>query len=149
MRGTSPVKNTATKIKLHHVPIYDCRIVFGVYDKRDEINDALGPWLGDVDVKNNIGTTFNRGRTFAIVLERRELCHELIAHEVFHATHRIMEGIGMSRMHPTGHEPYAYLCGYLTQLMYQDLKLWRERVSTTNTFDPNQRDFTRKKRKRK
>jgi hypothetical protein len=56
--------------------------------------------------------------TFGIFFEPASLNRKIIAHEVFHLTHRIMEWIGdtFSEDH---HEPAAYLCGYLTERVYE------------------------------
>lgn len=67
------------------------------------------------------------GFRVGLFFEREELCHDLIAHEVFHATHRILERSGVAfGLH--NHEPFAHVCGWLTGLVYGELARMGERV---------------------
>jgi hypothetical protein len=65
---------------------------------------------------------------FGMILERRSISHGLIAHEAFHATHRIMEYIG-DKFDKKHHEPYAYLNEHLTTRIYANLKEWKIKVT--------------------
>ena len=58
-----------------------------------------------------------------IILDTKGLNHGIIAHEVFHATHRAMQTSGdtFSEEH---HEPYTHLCGFITDMVYAYLKKW-------------------------
>lgn len=49
--------------------------------------------------------------------------HSTIAHEVFHATCRILEMCDI-RLDPDHHEPYAYLNGHLSYLTHKCLHDW-------------------------
>lgn len=62
------------------------------------------------------------GRNFCILLNYEEICYDTIAHEVFHATVRIMEWVCCKM--GKNHEAHAYLNGYITKLIYRDLKDW-------------------------
>jgi hypothetical protein len=62
--------------------------------------------------------------TVSLMLRRETLTHNMIAHEIFHATHHIMEHIE-HHLTAADHEPHAYLCGYLTKLVYACLKKHR------------------------
>lgn len=51
----------------------------------------------------------------------KEICHDHIAHEIFHAATFIMERIGMEFIVMKSDEAYAYLIGYLTKKVYEIL----------------------------
>jgi hypothetical protein len=119
--------------KLHHVPIYDLRLLVGVYHKPEAINARLRPMFGEIDVGVNIASCLWRNANFGLVFQRDELCHEVIGHEVFHATHRMLRYIG-AKFKRGSNEPHAYLCGYLTQLVYSDMSAWGETVLPMNGF---------------
>jgi len=63
-----------------------------------------------------------QGRTFGLFLEpaaaRRP---EIVAHEIFHLTHRILEKSNMN-FDSGHHEMGAYLCEYLTKNIFARLK---------------------------
>lgn len=63
----------------------------------------------------------------AVFFDRVDLGHDVIAHEIFHATHRLLDYAGVKH-DEDHHEAHAHLCGSLTRLVYQDLKLWGERI---------------------
>jgi hypothetical protein len=95
---------------------------------REGLNRTLGKPPGDCEVSHCVGlTSRGRGRAVAIFLLDSYLGHGLIAHELFHATHSIMEFLE-SQYIPETHEPYSALCEYLTKLVYADLKRWGARV---------------------
>src|SRR5690606_31309315 len=60
----------------------------------------------------------------AIFIDRQYVNHRTISHELFHATHRILDNLP-HEFSPNGHEPFAYLNGYLAELVYGDLRRWR------------------------
>lgn len=62
-----------------------------------------------------------------ILFDRSNVTHEIIAHEIFHATHRILDwvGIEVTKKH---HESAAHLNGHLNKLVYQDMKRWKIKV---------------------
>ena len=70
------------------------------------------------------------GQNFGIILVRNQISYDLIAHEVFHAVHRMMEFIGHG-LHKDYDEPHAYLCGYLTMMIHRQLKEWKVKVKLT------------------
>lgn len=82
------------------------------------------------DDHNWTGLCAYNGFRIGLFFERAELCHDLIAHEIFHAAHRILERNGvLFGLH--NHEPFALLCGWLTGLVYAELSKMRERVLLT------------------
>lgn len=68
-----------------------------------------------------------KGSNVAIFFNRKQLRHSDISHEIFHATHFIMELIGEDFSY-NHHEPAAYLNGYLTKEVYRALGRWRVKV---------------------
>lgn len=85
-----------------------------------------------VNDNNWTGLCACHGFRIGLFFEREELCHDLIAHEVFHATHRVLERAGVAfGIH--NHEPFAHLNGWLTGLVYRDLGLMREKVRANYT----------------
>lgn len=84
--------------------------------------------LGDTDdCKGCAGMCDYYKNKFIVFFDRGWLSPALIAHEVFHATHRMLEwaGVGLGKQHAEAH---AHLCGHLTQLVYDDLKSWKVRI---------------------
>lgn len=122
------------KVALHHLQIYNFRLVVGVYDSEPRMCKLVHPWVGDITLKGFAGSVAYQGRSLCILLHRPSLCHEVIAHECFHATHRIMEWCG-ARMHKKEHEAHAHLCGAISEIVYCDLKQWGCRIKTKSDFD--------------
>lgn len=52
----------------------------------------------------------------------KDIRHDHIAHEIFHAVTFIMERIGMEFIIMKSDEAYAYLIGYITKKVYEILK---------------------------
>lgn len=65
---------------------------------------------------------FRSGR-FWIFLDEKKISVPLIAHEVFHCTHRVMAFVG-SEFHVSHQEPYAYLCEWIT---HRVLEVWEQK----------------------
>lgn len=81
----------------------------------------LGPWSGG----NIPGMhSYDEKGKFFLFLNIACLDHNLIAHEVLHMTHRTLEYCG-HEISSRNHEPHAFVCGYITQVVYQSLKKWR------------------------
>lgn len=59
----------------------------------------------------------SRGHTFGLFFNRKALCMEKLAHEVFHLTHRILEWASCN-FDPNHHEQGALLHGYLMDLVW-------------------------------
>jgi hypothetical protein len=120
---------------MHHKPVEH------VHNFRLPIFDAANIWiiatddiqasrraregvLGSIDSSQYTGLCSwdNRGKFF-LFFTIKCLDHSLIAHEVFHLTHRILEYCEAS-YHPQHSEAHAHLCGWLTNVVYQDLARW-------------------------
>jgi hypothetical protein len=111
----------------HHIPIYDCRVWFILTSDMAATRGRYDHLFGEYDASGSMGLVSVVGGRVAIFIEDKCLSHHLIAHEVFHAIHRVMEFVG-NQISPTSQEPYAALCEYLTKLVYADLKRWGVRV---------------------
>jgi len=74
------------------------------------------------------------GRHFAIFLKPEALVHEIIAHEVFHMTHRICDFVG-GNFDSSHHEHTALLCGHLSNWVYETLDKWKLKVKA-ETYIP-------------
>jgi len=112
----------------HHIPIYDFKfwvvVTSDMEKSRAGFNRILGRDAGDCEVGHCVGlTSRGEGRVLAMFLDADYLDHGLIAHEVFHATHSIMEFLESVYADAT-QEPYSALCEYLTKLVYKDLRKW-------------------------
>jgi hypothetical protein len=122
-----------TNLKLHHIPIYDLRLLIGVTDNPKEMKKRLGKNFESMDLEDLNGLCSHSGSNFALMFNTYDLCHELIAHEVMHCTHRMMEFCN-NQITKQSHEPHCYLQGYITGLVYQDMRKWRIKVNTVTNF---------------
>jgi hypothetical protein len=64
------------------------------------------------------------GSRCSLLLRRPGLKKGTVAHEVFHATHRVLESVGIS-VDENNHEAAAYLNEYITALVNEQLKQWK------------------------
>lgn len=113
-------EKTTINIAFHRIPIYDLRFWVGVSDKPVELRAKFDWAFGKRDNSDFSGTCEYHRSKFAVLFDAYDLSHELIAHEVFHVTHRMLE-FNAVNFGENNHEPFAYLNGYLTQLVYVDL----------------------------
>lgn len=129
MKQLPPPKESCASF---NVPIYDVAFHVIVTDDITRSRLKRTGWLGEATLGFEAGSGlcsyhFHR---FAFFAERRYLCHDLIAHELFHLTHRILERAG-AKFGEEHHEPAAYLCGWLTARVYRELRRLRERVNAS------------------
>lgn len=96
------------------VPIYDAD-VWIVVDKdlkaaRKKFEHLFGPTDGEVD-----GLCCRSGQgVFGLFFKPSTCTREVMSHEIFHLTHRILEWASI-KWKPSHHETGALLCGYLTE----------------------------------
>jgi len=118
------------KSRYHQIPIYDVGLTVVVtesivktlssgelkktFDEYDGIGDPSGLFC------------YNHSQ-FCIMLDRKFLSHDVICHEIFHATIRIAtwNSVKVGKNH---HEAAAYLNGYISKLVFDDLKRWKLKV---------------------
>lgn len=86
---------------------------FGTHDEPDDASEAL---------------TFVTWPHGGIFLPRNgKLSHGIIGHEVMHLTNFLMSRVGATPdLHNT--EPHCYLCQWITDHVYRQLRAWRVRV---------------------
>lgn len=94
-----------------------------VRESRKKRSDIFGP-IEDVEYMGLF--SFDERGKFAIFLRRGEANHELIAHELFHATVRMLEYCGVGMPFKGGHETHAYVNGFLHETVYAKLREWGE-----------------------
>ena len=106
-----------------HIPFYDS--YFEVVVSRDiarSVKAKKRGYLGEQDVTGEYSALHcYSGGSFTIFFSYKDLNHNTIAHEIFHATMRMAERTGMV-FGPDNHEPFAYLQGYLAQTAYSFFK---------------------------
>ena len=118
------------KTKIHPIPIYDMRLEFCVTPDMimSQKNKERSKRLGGGPISDYEGLCwFSERREIAVLITDKHLTHELIAHETLHATCQILRYVGVS-YDPENQEAFSYLCGYITNLIYKDLKRWGLKV---------------------
>lgn len=96
------------------IPLYDAVVWVVVADdlgkERERWELLFGP-APDCDNYQAL-CSYGPGHTFALFFERKSVSLKIIAHEVFHLTHRIMDWAG-ANFDARHHEQGALLHGYL------------------------------------
>lgn len=67
------------------------------------------------------GLTLANRRNVVVIFKRSNLSYNLVAHEVFHATHCALQ-LCSAKFNEDDHEPFAYMNGWLHQWVYSVLK---------------------------
>ncbi len=106
------------------IPLYRSKLKLVVTDNvrvaRNNYSDAFGPYdAGHCDAI----VSWNRRNQFLLIFDRRKITHGIIAHEIFHLTHNIMEFIG-HELTNDAHEPHAYLCQEIAERVYGAMERW-------------------------
>ena len=112
------------------IPFYDSyfEIVVSPDIAKSASRKSRQAYLGEQDVEGEYSAlNCYLGGNFSIFFTYKDLNHNTIAHEIFHATMRMAERTGVE-FKPDNHEPFAYLQGYLAQVTYSFLKKHRIRV---------------------
>jgi hypothetical protein len=90
-----------------------------------ERNLVMDDSWGQIDCR---GMMVYKDWWFVVMLNRNSgLTHEIIAHEIFHATHHMLSHCEL-KFRPKDHEAFAFTNGHLTKLVYAQLKKWKIRV---------------------
>lgn len=126
MKKVPPPKESCAQFG---IPIYDVAFFLVVTDDLLRSRLRRSGWLGVVSPgwEAGSGLCSFHGHRFALFAQRRYLCHDLIAHEVFHLTHRILESSSVP-FKEDNHEVFAYLNGWLSEKVYGELRRLGERV---------------------
>ena len=85
-------------------------------DRREEMNTG--------EPSDCRGCCEYSGARIIVYFGTNDLEYSLIAHELFHATARIMQWCGV-KYDADYHEAFAFLNGYLTELTYRQLIKWK------------------------
>lgn len=102
-----------------NVPIYDVDVIIVV--TRDIPREHRREFDSEIE-DTHIACVGYSGRKFALFLEPAALARpEIIAHEIFHLTHRILE-LCEANFDSTHHEQGAYLCEYLHKMVARKLR---------------------------
>jgi hypothetical protein len=111
----------------HYIPVFDVYVEIVVCSSVSRAHNTLtrqkrltGVWTDD----EVWGLCCNSGENIAIFLHRNHLSHDLIAHEVMHAVHAILETTSIAFGPNCDDEVSALLCGYVTKLVYKNLQQW-------------------------
>ncbi len=114
------------------LPIFDpCNVWLVVTDSVGLSRAKRERLLGKSDGLDYSGLmSYDSKGKFFIFLRMDAVSHDIIAHEVFHATVRMLEHCCHAVHFDRDHEPHAYLCGFLTKLVYRDLKRWGVKIKT-------------------
>lgn len=108
--------------KIYTIPIYDCTLFVIVTKKMAQARNGFASLFGKFDATGLQGLSSydNRG-TFAMFFEGDAAQDiSIVAHEVFHTTHRILEWATVKH-DKDNHESGALLCGYLMKLVMEAL----------------------------
>lgn len=116
------------------VPIYDVKFFIVVGDSVDQARKKFNSIFGDY--KSDGGQTAaicsRRGENFGIFFEKGNCTPDIVFHELFHSTHRILEWTG-AEMDARHHEHAALLHGWLCKqtldFIELDLRKSRKNVS--------------------
>lgn len=114
--------------KAHHkIPLYYVDFTLVITGDIQRAHNRHKKILGEYEESGDTALSSCAGSDFFVFLQFGRVCHGHIAHEIFHATHRILEWCAHD-FSPKCHEPSAYLCEYLTKLVYADLAKWKLRI---------------------
>lgn len=127
-------KSKDLTIQLFEIPIYDSRICFIRYENNKGYEKAVD-WLEKIGLKDETyrtddyryayGFTDKQKTKYGIVhfvfmnnaKEYKDAYKNTLAHENFHLVHNICKHHGIDFLEDNANEPYAYLTGYLFQLL--------------------------------
>lgn len=119
-------KERSVKIK---VPLYGetLELVITSNMLKSQLSKSRRKRLGNWNPIDAAGLMCWRDFNFSIIMDIKYLSHTVIAHEIFHATHRILQYNGI-KFRIEEHEAFAHLNGCLTELVYKQLNKWKIRI---------------------
>lgn len=108
------------------VPIYDAEVALVISDSvpkaREKMTDIFGP--GPTEHNYDGLVSHSGGHRFGLFLNRKTMTTKIVAHEVFHITHRILEWVE-AHFDDKHHEQGALLHGYLMEWALKETKVSR------------------------
>jgi len=88
-------------------------------------------WFGDQGADSSGSAAYTirhkNATVVGVVFKIKDLTHVNIAHEAFHATVAILNGVG-NKYSDKGEEAYAYLNGWVGGVIYRKIKEWKLEV---------------------
>lgn len=111
------------------IPIYGMTLELVVTDdmKKSQLKPGRFERFGKQEPLNSVGLVLYADWNFCIILDSTSVDHNTIAHECFHATHRILDYCGL-KFRIKNHEEFAYLNGFISSFIYNQLKKWKIKV---------------------
>lgn len=115
-------------IKRHFkVPIFEATVLVVVSDSHKQVKAAIDNFVGgqyEIEASDDCEAFLQHKRSkFALFFERPTVKKkDVVAHEIFHLTHRILEYREMN-FDPDHHELAAMLNGWLTDKVHKILNL--------------------------
>lgn len=110
-----------------NIPIYEHDVLISVDETDDELYEQVKHSFKSRDEFDNSWINFESSNARTICHDRDGYCiirfkkeplkHSLIAHEAFHATHFILDRVGI-RLSDDSDEAFAYLLGYIIENIY-------------------------------
>jgi hypothetical protein len=140
----SLIIKTGCILKKFEIPIYDVVFYLSISDNIFDAHVKLKKYFGDPPQYEYIGLCVRNGSKFALFLQRNFLTVNVLAHEVFHLTNRILEYTDPESEAEYPHEHGSMLHGYLFNLIWNEInKSNRSNKENTNERKSNRR-HTRK-----
>jgi len=111
------------------VPIYNTRFELVATDDmiKSQKKEPRFSFLGKQKPTDAHGLAMYCDWNFCVILDSRCVNHNVIAHEIFHATHRILDYCGL-KFKVGNQEAFAHLNGYLSDFTYHQLKKWKIKI---------------------
>jgi hypothetical protein len=113
--------------KVHKIPIYRSALEIIICDSTQRAG-ALSRRIVRLDAQDcsdvpAMTWCSRAGNCVCVAFNKKQICHNHIAHEVFHVVSDILSIVG-EKYDDKDHESFAYLSGHITELVYQDMKSW-------------------------
>lgn len=121
------------EVQLHLITTSDLAKTVNSKDFLEIFPDSKGRTFVDHGYYGITFYDYDRGRV-AIILSPEGLNHNVIHHEIHHATLRIGTHIGCSEVHGTSEEFFAQIGGWVGDFVYQFLALWKHKITA---LDPS------------
>jgi hypothetical protein len=105
------------------IPLYGFHFILSVSRDIHKSISKYSHLFGD-DIPEDVcagGMCVSSDGAFALFFDIEYLNHGVIAHEIFHACHDILRFTG-EEYHEENQEPYAYLCQWITDWVYKNIK---------------------------
>lgn len=104
------------------IPIYGAKLWVVVADNIKEARHTLNRVLGtcEIDLSGVYGLCSRNGSRFAVFFDKKSITMDLLAHEVFHLTHDIMQWANCN-FDLDHSEQGALLHGYLMELVHKEV----------------------------